>query len=607
MAINICTHRQEANQIERAVCLSSKYTIEDILEQAYQKLDENHKVIKVLSESGEVLCFWRNDRCLDSELKQCECMMQYDIVDIPIDIFNKKYICFPKVDECTVKFAVMLEKKTDIIPLFRTEDILTYKLPYESCSNVREQENILYLREDDFLVFNSIGIYNEQRILLERVQELRNQGIRILLINIPTINDISRPLTVDEKIRITNQIRGFSFPQKQGDEIENQLKKVYGEENYNLYREGKIANIQQYYKGNECVLQDREGEYSNVAGGLRMTTNAPLTYKNSLYFMGPCIVGGMFCKDSETIPSVIQRMINKRYPDEYLVVNCGTCGFYRSYLEKLDKLLIRRGDMVVIMDCFNDIEKHDKELSAEINVNLVKLYDSVQNDLFFESPVHMGARGNQAVGEYIYPFIEQRCNRGEDRKAIIQRANISPNTCHREMDLKFYFDEAEKLEMEYGLSKKKNGAIVMNCNPFTKGHKYLIDTVRKQVDYLIVFVVEEDGSYYGFNDRKRMVELGTEEYDNVIVLSSGTYVLSNLTMPEYFNKDMLQEVKVNPTKDVEIFARDIAPIFHIIKRFVGEEPIDKVTAQYNRAIQDICPRYNIEVEEIPRAKLVGGG
>ncbi len=274
-------------------------------------------------------------------------------------------------------------------------------------------------------------------------------------------------------------------------------------------------------------------------------------------------------------------------------------------MEKLDKLLIKRGDLVVIMDFFSYVKKYQEELYRQIDIDLIELYNSVLNDLFFESPVHMGAKGNQAVAEYIYPYIERACDGSTLRAEIIKHANRRQDV-HSNIDMQFYQEKAEELERKYGLSEKCNGAIVMNCNPFTNGHKYLIDVASKQVDNLFVFVVEEDKSYFKFKDRKRMVELGTEEFDNVIVLGSGSLVLSNLTMPEYFNKDALQDVVINPAKDVEIFAQDIAPIFHISHRFVGEEPIDRVTAQYNKSIKEICTLYGIKVSEVPRVRNAGG-
>jgi len=50
------------------------------------------------------------------------------------------------------------------------------------------------------------------------------------------------------------------------------------------------------------------------------------------------------------------------------------------------------------------------------------------------------------------------------------------------------------------------GAIVVNANPFTLGHRYLIETASRQVDRLLIFVVENDVSRFPFQDRFRLVK-----------------------------------------------------------------------------------------------------
>ena len=152
---------------------------------------------------------------------------------------------------------------------------------------------------------------------------------------------------------------------------------------------------------------------------------------------------------------------------------------------------------------------------------------------------------------------------------------------------------------------RKTGAIVMNCNPFTKGHRYLIETSAKEVELLLVFVVEEDRSYFPFQERFRMVKEGTKDLKNVRVLSGGRFMISALTFPEYFIKEQAQEAEINPVMDVKIFAEQIAPRLNISVRFAGTEPWDKVTDQYNDMLRDILPNYGIEFREIERFEHKG--
>lgn len=146
------------------------------------------------------------------------------------------------------------------------------------------------------------------------------------------------------------------------------------------------------------------------------------------------------------------------------------------------------------------------------------------------------------------------------------------------------------------------GAIVMNCNPFTKGHRYLIEIALKQVDYLYIFVLEEDKSYFDFDTRYKLVKNGVADLENVTVLKSGKFIISSLTFPEYFNKDVDPNIVVDCTNDLQIFCEQIAPALKIKKRFVGTEPYCAITKQYNKQMSEILPDYGIEYIEIERIK-----
>lgn len=141
----------------------------------------------------------------------------------------------------------------------------------------------------------------------------------------------------------------------------------------------------------------------------------------------------------------------------------------------------------------------------------------------------------------------------------------------------------------------------MNCNPFTKGHRYLIEYACEQVDLLYVFVVEEDASLFAFEDRFNMVKDGTRDLDNICVLPSGRYIISKETFEEYFDKDSVTEVQ-DMAYDLHIFADVIAREFNISVRYVGEEPFDIVTLKYNETMKKILPESGVQVVEVPRMK-----
>ena len=143
----------------------------------------------------------------------------------------------------------------------------------------------------------------------------------------------------------------------------------------------------------------------------------------------------------------------------------------------------------------------------------------------------------------------------------------------------------------------------MNCNPFTLGHQYLVEYAAAKVARLYIFVVEEDKSEFPFADRIELVRQGVKHIPNVEVLPSGKFIISQTTFSGYFNKADLQDVQVDSSEDVEIFAKEIAPTLGITIRFAGEEPKDNVTRQYNETMKKILPRYGVEFCEIPRKEI----
>ena len=151
----------------------------------------------------------------------------------------------------------------------------------------------------------------------------------------------------------------------------------------------------------------------------------------------------------------------------------------------------------------------------------------------------------------------------------------------------------------------KIGAIVMNCNPFTLGHKTLIEYAAARVHKLFVIVVSEDKSEFKFVDRFELVKRGTEKFPNVEVLQTEKFISSVKTFSGYFNKENLQDVYVDSTENDEMFAAEIAPSLGITIRFDGEEPRDNVTRQQNENLDVILPRYGIEHCIIPRREING--
>lgn len=144
-----------------------------------------------------------------------------------------------------------------------------------------------------------------------------------------------------------------------------------------------------------------------------------------------------------------------------------------------------------------------------------------------------------------------------------------------------------------------SGAVIMNANPFTLGHQYLVETAASQCDILHVFVVSEDASLVPFDVRKKLVQEGCAHISNVIFHETGSYMISNATFPSYFLKDDDTVIRSHAKLDIEIFKK-IAASLGISIRFVGEEPFSQVTGIYNQVMKEELEYEGIGCHIIPR-------
>ena len=148
------------------------------------------------------------------------------------------------------------------------------------------------------------------------------------------------------------------------------------------------------------------------------------------------------------------------------------------------------------------------------------------------------------------------------------------------------------------------GAAVMNCNPMTNGHRYLIEQAAAQCDTLYLFIVSEDKSAVPAQDRKRIVEEATAHLKNVHVVETGRYLISSATFPDYFIKDKSRSGAAWTGLDIAVFCR-AAQSLGITKRFVGTEPFCPTTSAYNTAMEQALPRAGIELIQFPRFEQNG--
>ena len=151
----------------------------------------------------------------------------------------------------------------------------------------------------------------------------------------------------------------------------------------------------------------------------------------------------------------------------------------------------------------------------------------------------------------------------------------------------------------------ESAAIVVNCNPFTLGHRYLIETASKENKQVHVFVLWENLSTFPNDVRYRLVCEGVANLNNVTVHKAEQYMISAATFPSYFLGDQENVIKSHTELDVKIFGKYIAKVLNISTRYIGEEPLNQVTNQYNQALKEGLLNYGVEVKELKRIEHSG--
>lgn len=163
--------------------------------------------------------------------------------------------------------------------------------------------------------------------------------------------------------------------------------------------------------------------------------------------------------------------------------------------------------------------------------------------------------------------------------------------------------EVDSTKLSVDTAKWSVGVIVMNCNPFTLGHRYLIERSSELVERLYVVVVREDCSMFSYSERKAMVSQGVKDLGNVVVVDGSDYAVSATTFPTYFLKRISDATDTQILLDLDIYLRHIAPALGANVRFVGSEPTDPLTRRYNELMRQQLG--DDHVCEIPRMEKCG--
>lgn len=493
------------------------------------------------------------------------------------------------------------------------------KVVFAECLEDRHLEADIYFVKNIFHKFIFEVLVDKEVLLFHYTWEADlcllmekafNRGIKILYFASPSVKS-GFPYPDLTMKRMKNELR---FPEMAEDfqTYKEDFDDIYGDESSEEFI-AKLSEIPPIVKvGNRTYHMEAESELVNIIAGKRFTEGQPRSFLNNIYVYGNCSAFGYAVADCNTLPSYLQKKINN-VSEGIKVENLGVWGAdTKTILDNMWEDINFYSENDIIIMYMHPLEANEINKIKKLNVEYYDCTDIFHrnNDAvrtIFDRPGHMGKIGYSEISEYIFKNLYMKnylkCGKMD---SVIRKEN---EKTQEEMPrlLETYLNHI-KSQFPIDYESKRIGSIVMNCNPFTFGHQYLIKYASSHVDYLFVFVVEEDRSYFKFKDRFSLVQAGIhgesgEELKNVFVVGSGSFIISTETFPQYFMKEQDPEASVDPIADITLFGRYIAPALNIRIRFAGTEPKDLVTKQYNIVMQNELHKYGVEFCEIPRKTM----
>lgn len=503
-------------------------------------------------------------------------------------------------------------KNNERIDIIKPRDIVNYK-------NITK---IIVTPYFQFLeIRNSLRKYTDIEVISLRdiLSELKSEDDMIKLSNFLVKKDIQLHLFTRPNIKsirnpsVYEQAMMFSSGSSIEEQYEYLSNKIFNDVQVSIDYLESIRNFQHFpnIENKEQKVCNKKSKYCNIINSYRYIPDYPNSVEKRIYIFGDCSSFGSHAEDKRTAANTLQKRINR---DKFSYGVHAYASLIRnvSYLfELIKKIPLKSGDIILYIDgtCHNLNHNH------KFFYNLKNIYQYELTNFFsrphmygeiFIDNIHIANRGQILLGNALYDSIKSELSNNTIQKCA--KENIE----NFGADMNFMWDIKKIEDLNTYINYLNNeklkidgvvGCIVMNCNPFTLGHLYLIEKACTYVNILYIFCVEEDTSIFKFNERFKLLVENTKHLKNVKILKSGKYILSSLTFNNYFTKENIQNITVDATYDLEIFCQYIAPILNISIRFAGTEPICKITNQYNRDMKNILPKYNIQFKEIERKKL----
>lgn len=594
--------------IKKAKILYTFRSVEKLwseLTKLFQK--EKVRYIPVITQNGEILCLAYMKYCkMEKSINTLEkdiCSYGGNFLYFFREFFEYTQVQIYGFNECSwqlcqllIKYGICVKAYGSRWNQFFANTVLN---SYEKTDRKIKQIWTIYTESEneqnppDNIFLSFFEVIYDAYVIRNWKRYFKSKKILFQCIPIPQMEDLKR-VTEDEQFRSHYSIAPSMPKEKwENEEVRKHMPLDIKNGGYSSWNEWK--EIEEKKIETEIELDHVRYYYCKYGNGSRR-----------VYVIGPCIVRGVFVRDKESLGYRIYYELKKSLADLEVICLSPSRGSLITSENLIEKILLRKGDCVIYFG--GNVPKPIEQMGIyyEKDVDLQSVFDGRNTDYFWDVPIHTNAIANIQIAKFCAKEIMANhayyFKIDDQNRILIQRgrALLPPNA---EEELALYI---HNIRNACSVPKdKRKGAIVVNCNPMTIGHMYLIKMAKQMVDFLYIFVVEEDRSEFAFADRIEMVKRAVMGMADVAVFPSGRFIISYMTMPIYFEKEKKQEEVWDASSDLQIFCEKIAPALGITVRFMGEEVKDKITMRYNKTLSELAPLYGIEFKEIPRLELDG--
>ena len=367
----------------------------------------------------------------------------------------------------------------------------------------------------------------------------------------------------------------------------------YGELNTEGYAE-QVGKLYYHIEANSIYsrLKDTQGPYFNVVNGERVTIGQPEEAERTIWCFGPCFIIGGYVEDKYTIESILQQRLNQE-GYSCRVVNCGCFETPYQRMIRITSTPMKPGDIVVM-----HVENRAYEGTESIAVMDILDRNNAPAAWLLNLPLHCNHRVNRLYADDLFDrMVRDGVLVGPVDQT--QRTMLSRDLAVNMLYLDLHFSNFRPKEGEVV------GTVGMHGNPFTRGHRYLIETASKQVDRLFVLLIEDEQGLFSYAERFAMTVDGTRDLPNVRIVAGGPFQATRNVFQEYFVKVDPTDIRESATVDFLIYTEIIAKRLGITKRFVGDENHNPKMQFFNGLIKEVMAPYGIDVIEIPRKQSHG--